>query len=342
MSKLLRLLFFVVIGVLYLFYLHYAENDSLPHLIENFNLYAFTILATVGIGFGIGYINHWLNEQMPWRSNVLGRFVAGLSLDFVFLGAVLLLFGWLANITGLISYEMFAEDMFIRQIELKLIVLSFITLFIVTLVEFNHFSYNEYTVGQIRKLKSQRKQLELQFEALKSQLSPHYLFNSMNTISSLVYRDPNTAENFIRNLAETFNYVLNTREVQLVRLEEEIEALKDFAYLMTIRYAEAISLSIEVDQVFMKKSIPPLTLQLLVENAVKHNVVSSDQPLRISIRADESELIVLNNKTGTPSQTASHKVGLENIKNRYAFFTHREIQVEDNDYFEVRLPMLNS
>ncbi|NVK85883.1 MAG: histidine kinase [Cytophagia bacterium] len=340
MSKLFRLLFFVVIGVLFLFYLFYAENNYLPHVIEEVNLYAFTILAAVGIGFGIGYINKRLNEAIPWRSNVLGRFIAGLSLDFIFLGGILLLFGWLANVLGLIDYTMFPEDMFIRQIELKLIVLSLITMFVVTLVEFNRFSYNEYTVGQIRKLKSQRKQLELQFEALKSQLSPHYLFNSMNTISSLVYRDPDTAENFIRNLAETFNYVLNTREVQLVKLEEEIEALKDYAYLLTIRYADAISLNIEVEQVFWKKPVPPLTLQLLVENAVKHNIISNDQPLKIYVRATEEELIVLNNKTGTPSQTASHRVGLNNIKNRYAFFTSKEISIEDTDYFEVRLPML--
>ena len=342
MPKLFRLLFFVVIGVLFLFYLFYADNNALPHLVEDANLYGFTVLAASGIGFGIITINSWLNKQIPWRSNVLGRFVAGLSLDFVFLGVTLLLFGWLANVLGLIDYDMFPEDMFIRQIELKLIVLSLITMFIVTLVEFNRFSYNEFTVGQIRKLKSQRKQLELQFEALKSQLSPHYLFNSMNTISSLVYRDPNIAENFIRNLAETFNYVLNTREVQLVKLEEEIEALKDYGYLLTIRYADAISLNIEVDATFNKKPVPPLTLQLLVENAVKHNVISSDEPLKIHIRATEEEVIVLNNKTGTPSQTASHKVGLDNIKNRYAFFTPKEISIENNDYFEVRLPMLSA
>ena len=341
MPKVFRLLFFVVIGILFLFYLFYSENDTIPHFVENFNLYAFTIVVSVSIGYGIGYINKWISNQIPWRKNVLGRFVAGLSLDFIFLGAVMIMMGWLANISGLISYTMFEEDMFIRQIELKLIVLTFITLFILTLIEFNRFSYNEYTVGQIRKLKSERKQLELQFEALKSQLSPHYLFNSMNTISSLVYRDPNEAENYIRNLADTFNYVLNTREVRLVTLQEEIEALKDYAYLLTIRYGDAASLKIEIDKGLQQLPIPPLTLQLLVENAVKHNVVSTDQPLRIHVRANENELIVLNNKTGTPAQTASHRVGLKNIKNRYAFFSPLEIQVKDDDYFEVKLPMLS-
>ncbi len=342
MRLLLRLALFALIGVLFLWYLFYAENEALPHISREGNLYAFTILASILIGLGITYINQWLNKVLPWRRTILSRFVAGIAIDFLFLGGVLILFGWLGNILGLITYEMFPEDMFLRQIELKLIVLSFITMFIITLIEFNTFSYQEYSVGQIRKLRAERKQLELQFEALKSQLSPHYLFNSMNTISSLVYRDPVVAETFIRNLADTFNYVLYTKEVTLVDVREEIEALRDYGYLLSIRYASAVDLKIEVKEEYMTKKIPPLTFQLLVENAVKHNIIGNDNPLKINIRATENELIVLNNKTGSPSNTASHRVGLDNIRKRYSFFTARPIQVLDNEYFEVKLPMLNT
>lgn len=341
MRLLLRLLLFALIGVLFLWYLFYAENYVLPHISKNANLYLFTIVAATLIGISITYINKWLNKAVPWRRTLMSRFVAGLSLDFLTLSIILILFGWLANLTGLISYEMFPEDMFLRQIELKLIVLSFITMFIVTLIELNTFSYQEYSVGQIRKLRAERKQLELQFEALKSQLSPHYLFNSMNTISSLVYRDPVVAENFIRNLADTFNYVLYTKEVTLVEVREEIEALRDYAYLLGIRYASAVDLQIEIAEEFLNKKIPPLTFQLLVENAVKHNIIGNADPLRINIRATEKELIVLNNKTGSPTNTASHRVGLDNIRKRYSFFTPKKIQVLDEDYFEVKLPMLN-
>jgi len=340
MSKLLRLPVFIVVGLLFLFYLFYAEFETLPNIVDDVNLYAFTIVLSVISGYGIYRINHWLNSKLPWRKSILSRFSAGLFLDFLFLGGLMILLGWLANITGIISYEMFPEDMFIRQIEIKLIVLSFITMFVLTLIEFNTFSYNEYSVGQIRKLRSERKQLELQFEALKSQLSPHYLFNSMNTISSLVYRDPHVAENFIRNLADTFNYVLYTKEITVVTLHEEIEALKDYGYLLNIRYATAVDLRIEIDRKYYDRKIPPLTLQLLVENAVKHNIVSNDNPLKINIRATDEEIIVLNNKTGSPSKTASHRVGLDNIRKRYSFFTPLEVQLSDEDYFEVKLPMI--
>jgi len=162
----------------------------------------------------------------------------------------------------------------------------------------------------------------------------------MNTISSLIYRDPNIAENFIRNLADTFNYVLHTKDVKLVTLKEELEALKDFNYLLRIRYAEAVNLQIDIPEELLKSPIPPLTLQLLIENAVKHNIVTDDDPLKINVRHDGQKLIVLNNKTGSPSNTSSHKVGLENIRKRYAFFTPDEIKVIDEDYFQVELPIL--
>jgi len=312
----------------------------MPLLSENLNLFGFTLFASVSSGFIISLINTFLNKKLPWRKSVFNRFMAGLIIDFLVLGTYLVLIGFLAKLVGLTSYELFPKDMMETQLELKLAILSFITLFLVTLVEFNGYSYNEYSVGQIRKLRAERKQLELQFEALKSQLSPHYLFNSMNTISSLVYRDPHVAETFIRNLADTFNYVLHTRDVKYVSLKEEIEALKDYRYLLNIRYSDAVDLKIEIDKDFEERPIPPLTLQLLVENAVKHNVISTSQPLNIKVMAFEDELRVLNNKTETPSNTPSHRVGLNNIRKRYAHFTKAEIAIIDEEYFEVKLPML--
>lgn len=340
MPRPIRLILFIIIGVLFLLYLYYSEYDLLPNLTKQTNLYFFTILASVTSGLAVNFINQKLNVKIPWRRNIMLRFVAGLSFDFIALAALLIVFGWLAEIIGFIEFKMFASDLSESQLEVKLVVLSFLTLFIVNLVEFNSYSFNEFSVGQIRKSRAERKQLEFQFEALKSQLSPHYLFNSMNTISSLIYRDPFVAENFIRNLAETFNYVLGTKDVKLVSLKQEIEALKDFNYLLTIRYANALDLKIELDEAILETKIPPLSLQLLVENAVKHNVVSDEEPLKINIRNDENAIIILNNKTATPSKTSSHKVGLDNIRKRYAFFTSQEIEVNDEDYFEVKLPIL--
>jgi len=342
MSRLLRLILFTVLGLLFFVYLFFGENDSLPNIFSEFNLYFMTILVSLLAGIGIDIINKWLSKKLNWRKNIFIRFISGVFLNFAWVFLVFLLATWIGNLTQLVNITLFEVELVNNELEIKLIVLTIIGLFIFNLVEFVTFSYNEYSVGQIRKLRAERKQLEFQFEALKSQLSPHYLFNSLNTISSLIYRDPNIAENFIRNLADTFNYVLKTRDVKLVTLKKEIEALKDYNYLLRIRYGDAVDLKIDVSKELMNTPIPPLTLQLLIENAVKHNIVTNEDPLKISVRHDGKKLIVLNNKTGTPSNTSSHKVGLENIRKRYAFFTPIEINVSDEDLFQVELPILTA
>jgi LytS/YehU family sensor histidine kinase len=342
MPRPIRLVLFTIIGLLFLLYLYYSEYDVLPNIIRQPHLYLYTVLTSLLSGIVINLINRKLDEKLPWRRNIMFRFVAGLFSDFLALAVILIVVSWLAEVLGFIEFKMFSSSISESQLEVKLIVLGFLTLFIVTLVEFNSYSFNEFSVGQIRKSRAERKQLEFQFEALKSQLSPHYLFNSMNTISSLIYRDPQIAENFIRNLAETFNYVLNTKDVKLVTLSQEIEALKDFNYLLSIRYAKALEIKIELNEAIMNTNIPPLSLQLLVENAVKHNVVSDEEPLKINIRNDENSIIILNNKTAAPSKSSSHKVGLDNIQKRYAFFTSINVEVNDEDYFEVKLPILKA
>ena len=340
MSRLIRLILFTVIGLLFFLYLYYGENDVLPKFGADFSLYLVTIVVSLLVGFGIDIINRKLNKKLGWRKSIFLRFTSGLVLNFAWVITILLLAAWIGNLTQVVKIKIFEAEFIKNEFEIKLIILSVLGLFIFNLVEFVTYSYSEYSVGQIRKLRAERKQLEFQFEALKSQLSPHYLFNSMNTISSLIYRDPNIAENFIRNLADTFNYVLHTKDVKLVTLKEELEALKDFNYLLRIRYAEAVNLQIDIPKGLLKSPIPPLALQLLIENAVKHNIVTDDDPLKISVRQEGQKLIIQNNKTGSPSNTSSHKVGLENIRKRYAFFTPHDIKIIDEDYFQVELPIL--
>jgi len=183
--------------------------------------------------------------------------------------------------------------------------------------------------------------LELQFEALKSQLSPHYLFNCLNTISSLVHRDPKLTESFIRRLAQTYQYILNTKNRKLVKLAEEIEFVKAYNYLLRVRFEEALKINIDLPEELLASDVPPLTLQILVENAVKHNVISEESPLEISIKADPQTVTVSNNLTRRADVENSFKVGLENIKKRYEFFTEIPVRVVNNELFEVQLPVLN-
>jgi LytS/YehU family sensor histidine kinase len=203
------------------------------------------------------------------------------------------------------------------------------------------FSYQHYTVAQIENIQRDRRQLELQFEALKSQISPHYLFNSLNTISSLIFKDLPSAEQFIRRLAQTYQFILTTQNKRYVRLQEEVDFLQSYYYLLRIRFQQQLEVEINLPQSIMDSKIPPLTLQMLVENAVKHNPVRNDKKLFIYISAmDNTYIRVVNTKTGMRDHVTSFQIGLENIQKRYQFFTDRPIQVKDEEKFSVSLPLI--
>jgi LytS/YehU family sensor histidine kinase len=204
------------------------------------------------------------------------------------------------------------------------------------------YSYQQYAVAQLEHLQQDRKQTELQFEALKSQLSPHYLFNSLNTISSLIYKDTPSGEQFVRRLAQTYQYILSTQHRRYVTLQEEIDFVQSYYYLLRIRFQQQLSLEVNLPNSVLRSRIPPLTLQILVENAVKHNVLhQQDQKLFIYISAqDNTYLRIINTKVQSNAAVHSFRLGLDNIRKRYEFFTDRKIIIRDDEKFTVALPVL--
>jgi LytS/YehU family sensor histidine kinase len=177
---------------------------------------------------------------------------------------------------------------------------------------------------------------------LKSQISPHYLFNSLNTISSLIFKDTQSAEQFIRRLAQTYQYILSTQNKSYVLLKDEVEFVQSYYYLLRIRFQQQLTVDINLPSGIMNSKIPPLTLQMLVENAVKHNNMSNDKKLFIYITAQDNTYVkVMNTKTGNQFNVSSFKVGLENIRKRYQFFTEKQIEVKDDEKFVVSLPVID-
>ena len=257
--------------------------------------------------------------------------------------AVLIAFGisiLILNINYGVSFEEIVENY--NQPAIKMAIIAMISVIIYSIVYFALFSYNQYAVVQIESVQLERRQLNLQFEALKSQLSPHYLFNCLNTISSLVYKDAGQAEVFIRRLAQTYKYILSTNNQRLVEVVKEVEFVKSYYYLLKVRYENSFDLEINLPENIMFSKLPPLTLQILVENAVKHNVFSRDNPLEVNIGSNDENMIkVSNTKTEKPADTSSFRVGLSNIKSRYKFFTESDIEIIDDDSFTVNLPVLN-
>jgi two-component system, LytTR family, sensor kinase len=331
-----------VAGVLLYAYLHGSEVGRFPSL-QNLSGYAVSGSAGALTGLVFFFLNRLLDRALSWKGSFATRFMAGF---LTYLIVTYALFGGVAYALHIIDHaEMLWSGFTIYDDDLawKLFIVLVAVSFMYSVIYSLLFSYNQYAHAQLETLQQQRKQLELQFEALKSQLSPHYLFNSLNTISSLLYKDPQVAEQFIRRLAQTYQYILATQHKPFVTLEEELEFVKSYYYLLRIRFQQLLNIEINVPNNLIRSAIPPLTLQLLVENAVKHNSVSKEKPLYIYITAiDNTQLKVVNTKSTMHATVPSTRIGLDNIRQRYRYFTTRDIEIRDSESYTVLLPVIHN
>lgn len=192
---------------------------------------------------------------------------------------------------------------------------------------------------EAEKLRSEK--LASQYQSIKDQLNPHFLFNSLNALSNLVYEDADRSAAFIQKLSKIYRYVLDVQQEDLVNLRQELDFAQNYLELQKIRFEENLNYSIQVPEC-KDCLLPPLSLQLLLENAIKHNIVSQDYPLFISILQKGDELWVSNTYQPKTSQTEpSTGVGLENIKSRYQLLSQKKPEIiQTENEFLVRLPIL--
>ena len=194
--------------------------------------------------------------------------------------------------------------------------------------------------AEIEAEKAKKESVRANYESFKNQVNPHFLFNSLNVLTDLVYEDQDKAAKFIKQLSEVYRHVLDSRNMEVATLEEELRYLNAYLFLQQIRFGDKLKIENELKP--SRGNIPPLALQMLVENAIKHNVVSEEQPLVIRLYAENGNLVVANNLQKKVLPTDRPRgVGLENIKSRYRFLTDRPVSVEsDNERFIVKLPIL--
>ncbi|PKP47088.1 MAG: hypothetical protein CVT94_12540 [Bacteroidetes bacterium HGW-Bacteroidetes-11] len=190
-------------------------------------------------------------------------------------------------------------------------------------------------------LQLQKENLQSQFETLRSQVNPHFLFNSLNVLTSLIKIEPDLAEQFTIRLSMVYRYVLENKEKDLVSLETELDFLKAYTFLLDIRFSGKMKVEINLSEDKLQLKVVPLALQLLIENAIKHNTFSRKQPLLVNICSEGDYLIVENNLQMREAHVQSTGVGLNNIGSRYAYFTERKvISGEVDNKFVVKIPLL--
>jgi two-component system, LytTR family, sensor kinase len=256
------------------------------------------------------------------------------------LTGILIAVFWIVAVRLLYSYLFSPEKLIILWDEL---LINFLVIFFILTLNFadmGNFLIERYRKSLAEVEKFRKENAEYQFEMLKLQLNPHFLFNSLNTLSSLVHEDSSKAADFIRRLSDVYRYVLDNRNKELVTLREEMEFIRAFTFLQGLRFQGMIDFRFEVDDKMFEKKIAPMTLQLLVENAIKHNVASRKMPLWISIITRQDELIITNNIQPKEKQYGTG-VGLKNISSRYDFLTGRKVEIYHDDHqFRVSIPLI--
>jgi len=304
-----------------------------------------SLIAIPLIMYGLWWIgksaHNWLEQHYSWQTNLWKRFIVQFALF-----AIMALGVTNPAYVAIKSYRIHEHITYDRIGVYHLIVTSTITILAVAIifgVQVSLYFIQQWLNSSIEAEKFKKASLQAQFEGLKHQISPHFLFNSMNILSELVDQDTTIAKQYIDKLSEVYRYVLQSRQKELVTLQEELEFARSYVFLLQKRFGKNLQVIIKVTTNESKVYTPPLTLQLLIENAVKHNIVSTRKPLKIQIyNVDINKLVVLNNKQKRLNdRPASTQVGLTNLVKRYEYLANQAPEIlETETEFKVIVPLL--
>jgi len=200
----------------------------------------------------------------------------------------------------------------------------------------------ELTKANTQLINLQKENLQSQFDVLKQQVNPHFLFNSLNVLTSLIKLEPDLAEKFSEQLSKVYRYILENKDNELVDLQTELNFLDAYIFLLNIRFVGKLIVNINIPESRRRDLIIPLAMQLLIENAIKHNTMSKSEPLNIDVFIDENNFLnIINNLQERPSQLVSTGVGLKNIQNRYLLLNNSEPKFKKTEtHFIAQVPLV--
>jgi len=297
-------------------------------------------LLTTPIGLLIIYpdifIIRLLNNKFGWNRKVVLRIVAQLVFT-VAIAAVL------ATLLTLLAYAINPyTDELARVITINCMIAAVVNIILMAALE-AWFFFRENRQSKQKAEKLEQELSRIRFEVLKSQINPHFLFNSLNVLSSLISQDTRKAQQFIDEFSLIYRYVLETIEKKVVSLSDELEFTRSYIFLQQIRYGENLVFGINLDAGLMDRWLPPLSLQVVLENAIKHNVIGGNQRLHVDIFAENGWLVIRNNLQRKISSGKSTGVGLVNLTSRYELISREKpsFKVEDG-YYVVKLPLILS
>ena len=332
----LNLLYINIIVSLFIFLIDGGE--------KTFERYSITFLIsgmyTFFIGLGNGFLNDYLDSKFSWTDETRKRTIAAI-VGTLMMNVALVYF---CNYLNFIVIQGKNTEKFFNG-EMNFINWFFIN-FAIMISAIGHArgfmaAWKNSTKKEVVEQKLIAKSANAQFESLKNQLDPHFLFNSLNVLDSLIEENPVQAQRFTNSMSKIYRYVLEQKDKELVSVEEEIDFAKTYCELLKTRFEDAVTFDFNISEEDKKGFVVPLSLQLLLENSIKHNFATSSKPLNIKIFTEKGNLIIENNLQTRELPNTSTGVGLANIVSRYNLLTERNVFVEKSEaFFRVKLPIL--
>ena len=313
-----------------------------PKTLENY-FYGLLICLVYSFFFGIsnGFVNKFLSQKYSWTEETKKRTILGIVVTVIVNVIVCYLCGYInfVVIQKTATTEEFFSDKyaFTNWFTINIALLASAFLHAKSFME----EWKRASRKEVVEQKLIAKSANAQFESLKNQLDPHFLFNSLNVLSSLIDENPNQAQRFTASMSKIYRYVLEQKDKELVTVEEEIEFAKIYCDLLKTRFEDSVNFEFKVKDIDLKSFVVPLSLQLLLENCIKHNFATSSKPLNITIYSENGYLFIENNLQEREQVKDSAGIGLSNIVQRYSLLTKTNVFIEkSNEFFRVKIPIL--
>ncbi|MBN2611402.1 MAG: histidine kinase [Bacteroidales bacterium] len=327
-STITRIVLVGSVGLLFLLFASTITLDSETKIAIGYYLkvaLAFILLSESNVA-----LDHLSEKLFPIPEKITIRIVLHFALSLLL---AFLVFMYFEQMVGI-------ELLFSERIVRLMLALGIIFIFIMVSFALGVRIIEKWMNSRLELEKLKEAKLKSDYNTLQEQLNPHFLFNNLSVLKSLIMYDSKTALEFVQNFTDVYRYVLQSRGKTTVKLKEEIEFIESYIAIHKERHGENMKIKISVEKDMLHREIPPLTLQLLVENALKHNIVSKSSPLEIDIFTENNKLIVQNNlqvkETGYSTRS-----GLSNLVKRYEMLTGRKVNImNDNGYFRVETPLL--
>ncbi|MBN1790245.1 MAG: histidine kinase [Bacteroidales bacterium] len=335
--KFIAIPFFTLLTVIFLtpWPFHLENKHMIMHVLFSFS-------GVAGAWLIIRGIIYVFRKYLPGM-----RFWIRLALQLILssLGAILI--SWLLYTLGDILLEDHIDlcnEFDIAEESKNLYVTSVLFAFLINIIYESFYLFIKLSEKAVETERYKKKSIEAQYQNLTSRLNPHFLFNSLNTLTTVVEEDPKKAVEYIRELSTVYRYVLNSQKITWVLLDVEMKFAQSYVMLLKMRFEDNLQINIEICEKYLQYHILAMTVQLLIENAVKHNEISEKFPLEIRIFCKDDHLVVSNNRQKrTIMPEATTKVGLSNICERYRFLVSREVIVSEQEgHFIVKIPLLKS